>query len=1015
MADTIPGSTATKAVLTVNGPRVSSAIDDMDDGDWWKIYLEANKYYLISTQTVRPSGLWGRYTNIDLINSNGVKIYSETHNITEIQNNTQLNIQDNQLYKINLSGYYYVQISENNLINNYDYKLTASTPSGFLIKINKNYVEEGGSATIEITRKYYGQATDILYYYFGKKNSMDSTSFIKDATIEPSNKFSDYIVFNPGEISKIIKINTIDDKIIEGMESLYINFLSKTSIYTNEVELQIKDNEFDDIPGDKSTTHELRANGEKNYGNIDGPEDQDWYKVTLKANIKYIFNQYKEENKGQGCYLTLKDKDGHQIDAGTSIDRNHDSVMRFAPSASDTYYVSASGSIGKYSIKLEAEKPLIYIKRDPGTISTVVTEKEGTPFKFTLIRSNGEGTSSVDYTVAFDSQLGLFPTSPSDFNIKYDANGLPVAPSGTVTFQPGQTSQTITINVNNDSTIEYDEMFSVTLSNPVNAGIGNNSALGIVKDNDVATKKYADIFRAEGSVNNDGSTDGIFNAGKMRVMADFSKAAYALQSWETATAVGRAINDVSPGADAAYNSLIKQGWVPLDVAPTIPKTSLAVNNQMAGGYYTCGNAAALVMRCGDAVVISFRGTNDNAPQYSPNENKYDKQNIYHPDADQWGALQDGSSQSMTDHYNLFKNLLDSFDGYLNQNLSNLTKVFVTGHSLGGAMAIKYMSEHQHNIFESITYAAPSFTISDWLPQMFSKDTRITQVAIDEDPVPATWGAQRVIFGTYPPGRVITFYGTKTADEPDSQTGLGYVNIDNHSMDYYRQITKSVSSGGWQQILQGNNDRNVLIGATSGPYFNVEPKRHDPTQPGDQFDNIFVVDGTNSSNGAFSALLSNDEMPSNNYVDFYYGGVGNDAIRDSPGSDTIYAGSGNDFIEAKKEGLSDTIYTGTGKDIIKFYNTTNLLDNIMDFTSKTDQIQVVSANFGNIAPGVLSTSNFVAGVNPVARNTDPTFLFDKATGNLIFDSNGSATGGQSVLAHFEGAGVLSGTDILVVKS
>jgi hypothetical protein len=69
-------------------------------------------------------------------------------------------------------------------------------------------------------------------------------------------------------------------------------------------------------------------------------------------------------------------------------------------------------------------------------------------------------------------------------------NGLAVAPGdytttfGTVEFQPNETTATIVVPIVNDSEIEFPETFSVTLSNPQNAFIGDDTALGTIEDDD---------------------------------------------------------------------------------------------------------------------------------------------------------------------------------------------------------------------------------------------------------------------------------------------------------------------------------------------------------------------------------------------------------------------------------------------------------------------------------------------------------------------------------------------------
>jgi Calx-beta domain-containing protein/beta-propeller uncharacterized protein DUF5122 len=59
--------------------------------------------------------------------------------------------------------------------------------------------------------------------------------------------------------------------------------------------------------------------------------------------------------------------------------------------------------------------------------------------------------------------------------------------TGTVTFQPGQTSRPIAVTVNGDTSLEADEIFSVTLSNPAGGGgatIADALGTGTIQDDD---------------------------------------------------------------------------------------------------------------------------------------------------------------------------------------------------------------------------------------------------------------------------------------------------------------------------------------------------------------------------------------------------------------------------------------------------------------------------------------------------------------------------------------------------
>ena len=59
-----------------------------------------------------------------------------------------------------------------------------------------------------------------------------------------------------------------------------------------------------------------------------------------------------------------------------------------------------------------------------------------------------------------------------------------VADSGTLTFNPGQTSQPISVTVNGDTTSEPDETFTVTLSSPNGATIADGEGTGTITNDD---------------------------------------------------------------------------------------------------------------------------------------------------------------------------------------------------------------------------------------------------------------------------------------------------------------------------------------------------------------------------------------------------------------------------------------------------------------------------------------------------------------------------------------------------
>src|SRR4030095_11299663 len=80
------------------------------------------------------------------------------------------------------------------------------------------------------------------------------------------------------------------------------------------------------------------------------------------------------------------------------------------------------------------------------------------------------------------------------------------AAQGTVTFQPGVMSKSISITINGDATKEPNERFKVKLNKPVNAVLFDSLAIGTIRNDDAAAfasastvedSKVADAVRVQ--------------------------------------------------------------------------------------------------------------------------------------------------------------------------------------------------------------------------------------------------------------------------------------------------------------------------------------------------------------------------------------------------------------------------------------------------------------------------------------------------------------------------------------
>ena len=102
-----------------------------------------------------------------------------------------------------------------------------------------------------------------------------------------------------------------------------------------------------------------------------------------------------------------------------------------------------------------------------------------TAFTFTVTLS---AASASTVTANFATSNGT-ATAGSDY----------VANSGVVTFTPGQTTQTITVSVNGDTTVEANETFLVTLSAPTNATLAVAQGTGTIVNDDVTAPPPAAV------------------------------------------------------------------------------------------------------------------------------------------------------------------------------------------------------------------------------------------------------------------------------------------------------------------------------------------------------------------------------------------------------------------------------------------------------------------------------------------------------------------------------------------
>ena len=162
---------------------------------------------------------------------------------------------------------------------------------------------------------------------------------------------------------------------------------------------------------------------------------------------------------------------------------------------------------GEEAFSLQLANPVGAFVVDASAVATITDDESFLSIDDVTVLEGFDGTSAAQLTVT------LAPASTQTVTVAYaTADGTALAGtdynavSGTLTFEPGQTTQTISVDVIGDLEVEDDETFTVNLSQPNNAGLNDAQAVVTIQKDDT-TLAINDVQLSEG---NSGSTQMIF-------------------------------------------------------------------------------------------------------------------------------------------------------------------------------------------------------------------------------------------------------------------------------------------------------------------------------------------------------------------------------------------------------------------------------------------------------------------------------------------------------------------------
>ncbi len=148
---------------------------------------------------------------------------------------------------------------------------------------------------------------------------------------------------------------------------------------------------------------------------------------------------------------------------------------------------------------------------------------------------------------------------------------------------------------------------------------------------------------------------------------------------------------------------------------------------------------------------------------------------------------------------------------------------------------------------------------------------------------------------------------------------------------------------------------------------------------------------------------NDVLRGTNGNDSFHGQGGNDTIYGRGGIDIIVGGAGN-----------DKLYGGAGQDTFFFFarlNARTNVDKIMDFKSADDVMTLRQSYFKKVS-GYGELTEAVFHVGKKAHDADDRIIYDKATGSLYYDADGTGSAAKIKFAVLANKATITHQDFFI---
>ena len=381
---------------------------------------------------------------------------------------------------------------------NETFTLTATTTAGATANPNATgtatILDNDGPPQISINDMTVNEGAGTITFTVSLTNPTASTVTVNYATAAgTAGTPGDYaagtsalngtLTFAPGVVTQTITLNVVNDTVFEGSESFNVNLSGATG---------------GAIIADNQGVGTILDNGTGGGGNNDDrPVVTGVSSPTVVEGNALDFTVTLSNTSTTPTVVTLTPASGTATlgtDTSNALQVSFDGGTTWSPVSGGSVSVPAGGS--SFIIRVPTINDPLGEASETMTLGAATAQNVAPVVGTGTITDNDTPVINISGPVTYNEAAGtatftvtLTNASALPVTVGYaTANGSALAGSdytagsGTLTFNPGVTSQTITVAITNDTVFEGAETFNVNLSGPANATLGTASSTATIID-----------------------------------------------------------------------------------------------------------------------------------------------------------------------------------------------------------------------------------------------------------------------------------------------------------------------------------------------------------------------------------------------------------------------------------------------------------------------------------------------------------------------------------------------------